>query len=109
MAARVAVSALLFMTLVVMHCTDQSAEMTVRWQDPATEKVGYRIERQEGEKGEFREIATTPPDVTSFTDSDVVTGRLYCYRVGAVQTTGEVAYLDKTCRTADQADDEWTP
>ena len=107
MVARLALSALLFLTLMVLHCSDRSAEVTVRWEDPATDKVGYKVERRDGDDGSFQEIAKTPPDVTSVTDN-VVLGKLYCYRVGAVQQSGEVAYLDETCRRADPVGDGWT-
>ena len=111
MAGRIALSVMLFLTLVVLHCSDRSSEMTVRWVGQSADTVGYKVERHEGEDGAFREIGTTPPEVTSFTDDGVVSGKMYCYRIGAVQPSGEIAYLEQTCRRTDpdSSQGDWAP
>jgi len=57
---------------------DQSALLT--WEDNCSVEQGYIIERKHG-TGNFSQIATVGEDATSFTDSGLIFGYLYTYRV----------------------------
>ena len=55
--------------------------VTLTWQDNASDELGFRIERKDGDAA-WREIATVGKDVVTFTDK-VFDQNTFCYRVYA--------------------------
>src|SRR5262249_52819490 len=60
---------------------------------------GFGIERKTGTNGTFAQIATVAANVTSYSDSSVVAGNAYCYRVNAFNTVGASGYTNEACKT----------
>lgn len=67
-------------------------QITLAWDDVSNGERGFTVQRREGETGEFREVGSTGPNLNSFTDSSVVRGRVYYYRVGTLGTRDRVLY-----------------
>jgi hypothetical protein len=76
-----------------------STQVNLTWRYPDLEQDGFRLERSEGTRSNFVEIANLPPEARSFEDI-VASGSRYFYRVRANHPSGESAYsLDATART----------
>ena len=76
---------------------DPTAQLT--WTDNSTNEAGFKIERQMEAEGTFVQIATSGANVASYTDSDVIDGTTYCYRVRAFNTAGDSEYSNVACHT----------
>jgi len=61
------------------------ASITLSWKDNATGEDGYKVERKIG-SGPYVEIATPGIDASSYTDSGLIDGVQYTYRVRAYNT-----------------------
>lgn len=66
-------------------------QATLSWSDNSVNELGFMIERSTG--GEvFELIATTPANVSVYTDATVSPGELYFYRVCAFNAAGRSRY-----------------
>ena len=79
-----------------------AAQLSMTWADTSTNEDGFKIERRAGVSGTFAQIATLGAGVTSYTDTDsnLIAGSIYCYRVRAFNTSGDSAYSNQSCATA---------
>lgn len=67
-----------------------SSRVDLAWTDNSNNELGFKVERSfDGQT--FNEIATVDPNVTTFSDTTVVPGTLYFYRVFAVNNFGNSA------------------
>jgi len=57
------------------------------WVDNATTETAYIIERKIGSSGTFETLFVTAADVQTFTDTNVVTGGIYSYRIRAYRSS----------------------
>lgn len=62
------------------------------WNDNAANESGYAVERSLTSGSGFSQIATTAANATSYTDSTVVNGTRYYYRVRAVNALAQSEY-----------------
>jgi len=76
----------------------QAASLRLLWTDNSDNEAGFKIERVIG--GTFAEIATVSANVTSYTDSGLLAGSIYCYQVRAFNSAGASAPSNKACATA---------
>jgi titin len=65
------------------------------WQDTYGDELGFKIERRQGSKGVFREIAIVGPNVTTFTDTGLNPGSTYYYRIRCYNSYGDSEYSDE--------------
>jgi hypothetical protein len=87
---------LLLFTFIAWHAKVGAAELHLTWTDTASNEDGFRIERKMGTQGTFTQMATVGANITSYTDSGLVAGKTYCYRVQAFNVAGNssvVAYV----------------
>ena len=69
-----------------------SSSVSIRWQDNASNEMGYFIERATSSGGPFTPIGGVAPNIVSFTDFDATSGTTYYYRVRpSNSTTGGVS------------------
>ena len=59
-----------------------NTRVVLSWQDNSDIESGFSIERAAG-SGTYKELATVAEDITSYTDSSVIQGQTYSYRVRA--------------------------
>src|SRR5262249_51497451 len=71
------------------------ASLVVNWQDNSTNEDGFKIER--GVSGSYAEIGSVGPDIRSYTDSSVIAGTTYCYRVRAFNSSGVSSPSNESC------------
>jgi len=79
-----------------LSLTPVSSSLTVlKWKDNANNEFGYRIERKVGADGEFTELATVSPNVTSYPMAVLESGIYYAFRVCAFNINGDSAYTNE--------------
>lgn len=71
--------------------TQASPNIDLTWLDNSSTETGFEIERRPV-NGTFALIATTLPDVTSYTDTTTALGTAYEYRVRAKSSAGNSAW-----------------
>ena len=75
-----------------------SASIYLSWTSTSDNEDGFRIIRFVA--GYIDAILTVPAKVTSYTDSTLVPGTVYCYRVGAFNSAGDSDLSNLACVTA---------
>lgn len=78
------------------------ASNVLSWTDNSTNESNFAIERKPGliaAPGTFVEIAQVGTNVTTYTDSTVVEGQSYTYRVAALNGTAKSPYSNLADRT----------
>jgi hypothetical protein len=75
------------------------AQLTLDWVDNAGGTANFVVERKMGSTGPYARVATTGIGVTTYTDSAVVAGITYCYRVKASNALGESSYSNEACKS----------
>jgi Divergent InlB B-repeat domain len=73
------------------------ASLTLTWQDNSTNEDGFKIER--GVSGSYAEIASVGPNIQSYTDTSILAGTTYCYRVRAFNSYGISSPSNESCAT----------
>ena len=76
------------------------AQLTLDWVDNAGGTANFVVERKTGTTGIYARIATTGIGVTTYTDSAVLAGTTYCYRVKASNAFGDSGYSNEACGSA---------
>jgi len=79
-----------------------AAQLNLTWTDNSTNEDGFKIERRT--TGSFVQIATVGPNITSYTDSNLTAGSIYCYQVRAFNASGESSFSNNSCATAIEND-----
>jgi hypothetical protein len=73
------------------------AGLILSWQDNSTNEDGFKIER--GVSGSYGEIASVGPNVKSYTDTGLLAGTTYCYRVRSFNSSGVSSPSNESCAT----------
>ncbi|TGE07901.1 reprolysin-like metallopeptidase [Hymenobacter fodinae] len=73
------------------------ASIDLLWLDASANETGFEVERT-ADNGTFTRIATLPANSTFYTDQ-VSTNSRYCYRVRAINSTGNSGYSNESCQT----------
>jgi len=74
-------------------------QLTLSWQNNATNADGIQVQRRTGTNGELTTIYTVGANATSYADKNVKAATNYCYRVGAFNSAG-VGWSDVVCATS---------
>jgi subtilisin-like proprotein convertase family protein len=77
--------------------TNNRANIDLLWLDGATTETGFEVERATN-NGAFVRIATVGPNSSFYTDQ-VQANNQYCYRVRAINSTGNSDYSNTSCQT----------
>jgi subtilisin-like proprotein convertase family protein len=73
------------------------ANIDLIWLDVSANETAFEIERS-ADNGAFARIATLAANTTFYTDQ-VTTNSRYCYRVRAINSTGNSGYSNESCQT----------
>jgi YVTN family beta-propeller protein len=82
---------------------ESNDQIDLSWQDNSSDESGFKIERKEGSKQTYTEIATVGPNVTSYSDSGLEPRSDYSYRVRAYNKHGDSNYSDEIEATSIKA------
>ena len=74
-----------------------AAQLTLDWVDNSGGTAYFTIERKTETTGTYAPIATTGTGITTYSDSAVVAGTTYCYRVKASNALGDSGYSNDAC------------
>lgn len=74
---------LFVVSLLLFAGVAQAQELNLTWADTANNELGFDLERGDSESGPFTVLGSTAVDVDTYTDTTVVPGVVYCYRVRA--------------------------
>jgi hypothetical protein len=77
-----------------------AGELEATWMDNSSNEDGFKIERRTGTTQTYTQIAIVGANVTSYNDSGLVDGEIYCYRVLAFNAAGSSPYSDEACAVA---------
>lgn len=77
-----------------------SSSLDVYWQDQSQTEYGFKIDRRIGTEGAFVPLTQVQANTTHYTDSDVVDGQTYCYRISAFNYVGR-SESNELCATAE--------
>jgi hypothetical protein len=66
--------------------------VSIRWQDKANNEGGFILEAKVGKKGTFREVGSIPANITSITESGLIPGETYSFRMRAYNRKGFSRY-----------------
>jgi hypothetical protein len=89
--------AILVAATLVAAGAQRAAQLTLNWVDNSGGTATFIIERKTGTSGTYARIATTGTGITTYTDSAVVAGTTYCYRVKASNAFGDSGYSNEAC------------
>jgi chitodextrinase len=89
----------MLVTLGIWQAPALAAQFTLNWTDGSPDETGFSIERRVGAAGAFAEITTTAVNVTTYTDTGLGDGTMYCYRIRAFNGAGYSAYSNTACKT----------
>jgi hypothetical protein len=79
------------------RAAQRAAQLTLNWLDNSGGVANFIVERKTGTAGTYARIATTGTGITTHTDTAVVAGTTYCYRVKASNALGESGYSNEAC------------
>jgi len=96
---------LTFFFFATLNWQSQSSagELQLAWTDNADNEQGFIIERKLGTTGTYTQIATVGANVTFYTDTNLIDGITYCYRLAAFNSAGSSAYTPERCAAARSA------
>ncbi len=69
-----------------------SCSIELVWTDNSSNETGFKVERKQGYGGSWAEMFSLIENTVSFTDTGLVDGMLYYYRVNAFNSYGSSAY-----------------
>lgn len=58
-----------------------SSQISLSWDDNSDDEIGFKIERRQGQSGDFNQIATVGANVTTYNDTGLTPNTAYYYRV----------------------------
>ena len=76
-----------------------AGQLQLAWSDNSNNEDGFRIERKTGTSGTFSQITSVGVNVTAYTDTNLIDGTTYCYRLAAFNSAGNSAYSAEGCGT----------
>ena len=88
--------------LLLLAAPAWAASNVLTWTDNSANELNFNIERKAeacAGIGGFAPLATVGTNVTTYTDSAVIEGVTYCYRVNASNTAGISAFSNTASRT----------
>jgi hypothetical protein len=77
-----------------------AGELEATWVDNSGNEDGFRIERRTGTTETYIPIAIVGANITSYNDSGLVDGEIYCYRVLSFNAAGSSPYSNEACAAA---------
>jgi len=91
---------LLLLLLFIVPAGASATQLRLSWTDNSSNESGFRILRKTAGPGPLQLLTTVGPNITSYTDTRVIPGVIYCYRVRAFNAEGRSASSNRVCSQA---------
>jgi hypothetical protein len=88
---------LVVLAAMLAPCATDAGQLQLTWIDTSGGVASFRIERKDSVTATYSDLALEGPGATAFTDSTVVAGTSYCYRVQAYDDAGVSPYSNEAC------------
>lgn len=88
-------------SLTALAISSQRIELS--WVDKSDDETGFRLERKAGASGVYEQKTSLAAGATVYSDTSVVAGTTYYYRVRAFNAVGDSAYSNEAWATAPAA------
>jgi hypothetical protein len=75
----------------------KTSQFSLLWEDYASDEDGFYIERKMEANGSYVRIAAVAANTTSYVDTDLMSGILYCYRVLAFNSEEDSDHSNEVC------------
>jgi subtilisin-like proprotein convertase family protein len=85
------------LTAVSNGVTNNVANVLAVWVDNSATETGYQVERTGAGNTNYQLVATVPANTTFYSDQISGANGLYCYRVRAINTSGNSLYSNEAC------------
>lgn len=72
-----------------------ACQINLSWTDNSSDETEFKIERKTGSDGTWSQIATTAANVTTYSNTELIAGTSYFYRVRASNGSGDSAYSNE--------------
>ncbi|MDQ3393969.1 MAG: fibronectin type III domain-containing protein [Bacteroidota bacterium] len=82
--------------------TSWQSEVTVSWKDNSNNEDGFSLERSEMNSSNFTNIATLPPNTSSYNDKNLKSNTTYFYRIRSFNLGGHSTYSEQAFTTTYQ-------
>lgn len=76
-----------------------ASQINLSWTDGSTDESGFRIERSANAGASYAEVATVGANVTSWSNTGLLSNTTYIYRVRAYNAAGNSAYTNTASAT----------
>ena len=97
---KIGVTGLGLLLVLISSRAAPAAQLRLDWIDTSFNESGFRILRKIAGPGPLSRIATVGQNITSYTDTGLTPGVIYCYRVRAFNAEGKSALSNKACGQA---------
>jgi len=84
------------------------SQVDLSWSDNSDNEDGFRLERKEGDAGNWEEITDLPADSTGYSDTGLDCGTVYSYRILAYNDEGNSNYSNEVSVLTPLADPQGT-
>ncbi|HJX51485.1 MAG TPA: choice-of-anchor D domain-containing protein [Polyangia bacterium] len=74
-------------------------QIDLSWLDSANNETGFKVERSLSSTAGYTEVASLPPDATSYSDKGLLPGKTYYYRIYAYNDVGNSKYVTASFTT----------
>jgi hypothetical protein len=91
---------LLYLVALILPRASGAGELNATWIDNSSDEDGFTIERRTATTETYIPIAIVGANVTSYNDSGLVDGEIYCYRVFSFNAAGSSPYSNEACAAA---------
>ncbi|MFZ3136058.1 MAG: fibronectin type III domain-containing protein [Thermodesulfovibrionales bacterium] len=76
-----------------------SSQINLSWSDNSTNETGFKIERKTGSGGTYSQIAIVSANVTTYSNTGLLSSTTYYYRVRAYNAAGDSGYTNEAYAT----------
>lgn len=79
----------------LVYTINQLNEIELSWEDSSGAESGFKVERREGEFGQWQQIAALSPNTEKYTDKRLNKTKVYYYRIQGYDAASSIGYSNE--------------
>lgn len=79
----------------LFYTVNQLNEIELSWEDSSGAETGFKVERREGEFGQWKQIAALSPNTEKYTDKRINKTKVYYYRIQGYDAANSIGYSNE--------------